>query len=218
MTSSPVTGHATRPGRGGCGKVLSAAVPDVDPADALTDPQRLAALRRLALLDTPPEPAFDRLTRLATKVVGAPVALVSLVEVDRQFFKSQVGLGEPWASRRESPMSHSFCRFAVASGTPFVVEDARRHPQVRENPGIVEMGIVAYAGIPLFTAEGFALGTLCAIDSAPRQWTVEQIGLLGDLALAATTEIELRRVVREHRALLEGAGDVSPAAEHSAPA
>ncbi|MDQ3701397.1 MAG: GAF domain-containing protein, partial [Chloroflexota bacterium] len=158
--------------------MLSAAVPDVAPADSLADPQRLAALRRLALLDTPPEPAFDRLTRLATKVVGAPVALVSLVEVDRQFFKSQVGLEEPWASRRESPMSHSFCRFAVASGAPFVVEDARSHPQVRQNPGIVEMGIVAYAGIPLFTAEGFALGTLCAIDSAPRQSTVEQIGLL----------------------------------------
>jgi GAF domain-containing protein len=159
-------------------------------------------LHRLALLDTPPEEAFDRLTRLAVKVVEAPVALVTLVDADRQFFKSQVGLDEPWATRRGTPLSYSFCRHVVASGAPLVVEDARRHPLVADNPAVAEMGVVAYVGVPLTLAEGSTLGTLCAIDRAPRHWTVAQIGLLRDLAAAGMTEIELRRLLHEHRALL----------------
>ena len=82
---------------------------------ALLDPARLAQLSRLRLLDTPPEEPFDRLTRLAARTLGAPVALVSLVDDRRQFFKSAHGLPEPWASQRETPLTHSFCQHVVTS-------------------------------------------------------------------------------------------------------
>ena len=100
-----------------------------------------------------------------------PVALVSLVDADRQFFKSCLGLPEPWASARETPLSHSFCQHAVARREPLVVDDAREHEVLRDNPAIRDMGVVAYAGIPLIDAAGHALGTLCVIDSQPRHWT-----------------------------------------------
>src|SRR3954452_7869443 len=132
---------------------------------SLDDPDRLAALRRTGLLDSLPEPSFDRLARLATRLLGVPVALVSLVEADRQFFKSCAGLPEPWASRRQTPLSHSFCRHVVDTREPLVIADARRHPAVCENPAIAELGVVALLGVPLITPEGQALGSFCAIDA-----------------------------------------------------
>src|SRR3954454_8796989 len=105
----------------------------VDTLAVVADPARLAALRAPALLDSQPEEAFDRLTRLATRALGVPVALVSLVGPDRQFFKSQTGLAEPWASARQTPLTHSFCQHVVATGEPLVVSDARVHPLVKEN-------------------------------------------------------------------------------------
>src|SRR5215212_1356552 len=115
----------------------------VAPPGALDDPRRLDALRRTALLDTPAEEAFDRLTRLATRILRVPVSLVSLIDRDRQFFKSCVGLPEPWASARQTPMSHSFCQHAVVTARPLVIEDAREHPLVRENLAIPDLGVIA---------------------------------------------------------------------------
>ena len=158
---------------------------------ALQHPGRLAALRRTALLDSPTEEAFDRLTRLAVQIFGVPVALVSLVEADRQFFKSCIGLPEPWASSRGTPLSHSFCQHAVAASEPLVIEDARAHPLVSENLAIQDLGVVAYLGIPLL-AGGQRLGTLCVIDHEPRIWKKEEIDLIKDLAAAVVTEIKLR--------------------------
>ena len=100
-----------------------ATVPEV--AQALAEPGRLAALQAAALLDSPPDESFDRLTRLAAKLVNAPVALVSAVDTERQFFKSCLGLPEPWATRRETPLSHSFCQHVVAAREPVLVSDAR---------------------------------------------------------------------------------------------
>src|SRR5688572_22304256 len=94
---------------------------------------RLSALHKLGLLDTPPEVAFDRLARIACRVLRAPVALVSLVDQERQFFKSCIGLPEPIASRRQTPLSHSFCQHVVGTGRPLIVEDARSNPLVRLN-------------------------------------------------------------------------------------
>ena len=150
--------------------------------ETIKDAARLAALRRTALLDTPPEEAFDRLTRLATQVLRVPVALVSLVDGDRQFFKSGVGLHEPLASLRQTPLSHSFCKHTVASGEPLVVSDAREDRLVKDNPAVSELGVIAYAGIPLTTAEGFTLGTFCVVDDRPRAWTEEDIEVLRGLA------------------------------------
>jgi hypothetical protein len=166
---------------------------------ALADPGRRDALRRTALLDSDAEEAFDRLTRVVTAVLGVPVALVSLVDADRQFFKSCVGLPEPWATARGTPLSHSFCQHVVGTGEPLVVRDAREHPEVRDNLAIRDLGVIAYAGIPLVTGDGHVLGSFCAIDSSPREWTEREVGILRDLAAAAATEIALRAEVVERR-------------------
>jgi hypothetical protein len=163
----------------------------LDAAAAARDPDRLSALTATGLLDSDVEPSFDRHARLAAQVLNAPVALVSLVDSDRQFFKSCLGLPQPWASQREAPLSHSFCQHAVASRLPLIVDDAREHELLRDNLAIRDMGVVAYAGIPLIDAEGNALGTLCVIDSQPRHWTSRQIELLDDIAASVVTEITL---------------------------
>ena len=168
--------------------------------DAALDPARLEVLRNLCLLDTPAEEGFDRYTRLATRTIGVPVSIVSLVDSDRQFFKSSVGLGEPWASARETPLSHSFCKYVVASRSPLVVDDAHAHPGLRTNLAIRDLGVIAYAGIPLITKTGEALGSFCIIDTKPRIWTTEEITTLTDLAACVMTEIELRIAVREAEA------------------
>lgn len=163
----------------------------LDAAAALEDKGRLDALHSTGLLDSDISPSFDRLARLAAHTLHAPVALVSLVAADRQFFKSCLGLPEPWASTRASPLTHSFCQHAVASREPLLVSDARQHPVLNTNLAIRDMGVIAYAGIPLIDAAGHALGTLCVIDSQPRHWTTQQIQLLSDIAASVVTEITL---------------------------
>ena len=154
--------------------------------------RRLAALQQSGLLDSPREEFFDNITAVVAKVLGVPVALVSLVDRDRQFFKSQQGLPEPWASRRETPLTHSFCQHVTASGEPLVVADARDEPLLRGNLAVPEIGVVAYAGVPLTTAEGHTLGSLCAIDTEPRAWTDTELETLRGMASLVMTEIELR--------------------------
>jgi formate hydrogenlyase transcriptional activator len=179
------------------------------PGDAMTvkrderihDEARLDVLRRTALLDSPPEEAFDRLTRLATTVLHVPSAMVSLVDGDRQFFKSSVGLPEPWASLRQTPLTHSFCKHAVATGEPLVVTDSREDPLVKDNLGVSALGIIAYAGVPLTTVEGFTLGSFCVMDARPRHWKDEEIEVLRNLAQSVMTEIGTRRLADELRSL-----------------
>jgi GAF domain-containing protein len=172
----------------------------LEAAAAVTDSDRLEALRATGLLDSDTTPSFDRLARLASHVLNAPVALVSLVDADRQFFKSCLGLPEPWASGRQSPLTHSFCQHAVASREALLVDDAREHELLRDNLAIRDMGVIAYAGIPLIDADGHALGTLCVIDSRPRHWTTHQVQLLGDLAASVVTEIGLARAATHGQA------------------
>ena len=168
-------------------------------ASPLDDERRMRALRDSGLLDTPREEAFDRLTRLVTRVLGLPVALVTLVDRDRQFFKSCVGLPEPWASRRETPLSHSFCQHTVTTGAELVIDDARQHPELRGNLAVPDLGIVAYAGIPLTTSDGWVLGSFCAIDTKPRRWSADDLATLRDLAESAASEIELRLTIVAQR-------------------
>jgi formate hydrogenlyase transcriptional activator len=139
------------------------------------------------------------LTRAATTVLRVPVALVSLVDCDRHFFKSQCGLDEPLASLRQNSLEHSFCKHAVGSREALVVADARGDPLL--GPSSDATGVIAYAGIPLITSEGHALGTFCVVDQQPHEWTEEEIGILRVLASSAMSEIELRRVVGELRAV-----------------
>ena len=170
----------------------------------LTRPDRLAAVRRTALLDTPPEEAFDRLSRMAARLLGTPVALISLVADDHQFFKSAIGLPEPWASHRTNPISFSFCGGVVSTGEPLVLEDARRHPLLRHNPVIRELGWVSYAGVPLRIREGQVVGSFCVVDKTPRLWSERDIALLQDLAASVVTEIELRTQIAERRYAEQG--------------
>jgi signal transduction histidine kinase len=169
-----------------------------DVSTHVRDPARLAALRAVALLDTPTEESFDRLARLAARFLRAPIVLVSLVDSDRQFFKSCIGLPEPWRSLRESPLSHSFCQHNRVAAAPLLVEDARAHPVFHDHPAIRDMGVIAYLGIPLVT-RGHVLGSFCAVDTRPRAWTADDVSVLEDLAASVMTEIELRTEAAQRR-------------------
>ncbi len=168
-------------------------VPPAAAMAAVRDVERLRALRDTELLDSPPQETFDRHARIASEALDAPVALVSLVDEDRQFFKSCLGLPEPWQTKRETPLSHSFCQHAVASGEPLIVDDAREHPVLKDNLAIRDLNVIAYAGIPLIDSDGQVLGTLCTIDDHPRVWTRHQVALLKDIADSVMREIELTR-------------------------
>ena len=167
----------------------------------LRDPARLRDLERVALLDTPPEHTFDRLTRLATRFLNTPIALVSFVDAERQFFKSCIGLPEPWTTTRETPLSHSFCQYVVASRAPFIVEDARVHPVMQQSLAITDLGVIAYVGIPLITPDGATIGSFCVADTQPRAWTPDDIAVLTDLAESVITEIALRIDVQDRERL-----------------
>jgi GAF domain-containing protein len=162
-----------------------------------TDRRRLAALHEMGLLTDTPEEAYDRFTRLAAMIVEAPIALFTVIADDRQVFRSQVGLPEPLATERQTPLSYSFCQYVVLSSAPLEVTDAREHPTVKDSPAIEELQVIAYLGVPLITRKGETVGSLCTIDHQPREWTDRDRTVLKDLAAATVTEIELRRTTKE---------------------
>ncbi|MFL5562858.1 MAG: GAF domain-containing protein [Gemmatimonadaceae bacterium] len=176
---------------------------------AIKNPERLAELRRLRLLDAPPEPAFDRLTRIASRMLNAPISLVTLIDEDRQYFLSCVGLPESLRERRETPLTYSVCKHVVPNGKALIAADISEHPLVEDASVARSFGIVGYAGIPLRTATGHVLGSFCVLDRKRREWTADEVELLETLAGSAVAEIELRSslareaeqaaVVRSHR-------------------
>jgi len=176
--------------------VVKESLPDVIQSEA-----RLDALRRTSLLDSPPEEVFDRLTRLAATLLRVPIAAVSLVDVDRQFFKSQCGMSGPPASSRQTPLTHSFCKHVVASRAPLIVPDARLDPSFVQHPAVSELGWISYAGIPLISSQGHALGSFCVADGQPHDWTEDDIEILRTLATSTISEMELRRQSEELRSL-----------------
>lgn len=167
-----------------------------DAFSSVRDPRRLNTLRELGLLDSPAEEAFDRLARFASRLLDTPIALVSLVDEERQFFKSCIGLPEPWSSWRETPLTHSFCQHCVATHEPLVISDARDHPLVRDNLAIPDLNVIAYLGVPLTTPAGIAIGSFCVIDSVPRSWAQEDIDTMSELATSVIREISLRALKR----------------------
>jgi GAF domain len=158
----------------------------------LTDAARLQAIKDTGLADGEPDPVLDRLTRLAARALDAPVALLTLVEAERQVFAASHGLAEPWASEGETSLLHSFCQHVVVSNAPLLVTDARQHPLVRENLAIRDLDVIAYVGMPLTTSKGLALGSFCAIDHEPREWSSKDVGLLQELAEAVMDRIQSR--------------------------
>jgi two-component system cell cycle sensor histidine kinase/response regulator CckA len=167
--------------------------------DLTTDPDRLAVLAESGLLDSAAEEGFDRVTRLVRRFLGVPVSMVSLIDRDCQVIKSAEGLGPALEAMRRAPLTHSICKHVVAGDGPLVVADARLHPLLRESTAVAALGAVAYAGMPLRTRSGAVLGTLCAIDSRPRDWTEDEMSVLADLAGVVTAEIDRR--VQEGRRL-----------------
>ncbi|MGL5453221.1 MAG: sensor domain-containing diguanylate cyclase [Aeromonas sp.] len=150
------------------------------------EPLRLSTLRRLSVLDSDAEERFDRLTRLARRVFSVPIAMVSLVDEERQWFKSCIGM-----DTTETPRNISFCGHVIMENRTFIVPDALLDPRFADNPLVVgEPGIRFYAGQPLQIAGGYKLGTLCIVDTVPRVMTQEDIGLLEDLAAMVVRELE----------------------------
>lgn len=186
--------RSTRTKAGWVGIGIDFAVPDPRPSaalEALCDPGRLLALAQSGLASDS-DPEMERVARRVQRWLDAPVALVTLVQPEQQVFPGLVGLPEPWASRRATPLTHSFCQHVVTSAEPLIVENAPEHPLVRDNLAIPDLGVMAYAGMPLTDAEGRVLGSLCAIDTRPRPWTPTQIDALRDLAWGCSVELRLR--------------------------
>ena len=155
------------------------------PSKPADEAERLSTLRALNILDTSPEERFDRLTRLAKRLFGVPIALVSLVDEDRQWFKSCQGL-----SASETPRDVSFCGHAILGSDIFLIPDATQDPRFHDNPLVTDAPFVRfYAGCPLVVPNGSKLGTLCLIDREPRDFSEEDLDLLRDLARMAEQEL-----------------------------
>lgn len=163
------------------------------PSRPPNEPQRLEALRNYGIVDTPAEPEFDDIAALAAGICGTPIALISLVEETRQWFKAKVGL-----TTSETSRTHSFCAHALSGSEILQVPDARMDQRFAENPLVTgDPQIRFYAGAPLVTPTGAALGTLCVIDRTPRQLTEFQQQALRVLSRQVMMQLELRRQARE---------------------
>ncbi|MEY8876730.1 MAG: response regulator [Leptothrix sp. (in: b-proteobacteria)] len=162
----------------------------------IEDARRLAAVHATGLLDTPAEESFDRLTRLATRMIGAPVSFMTLVDSHRDFYKSQCGFGEPLATTRQLE-GQTFCHFALLSDEPLVLDDVTAHETYAAVPTVRTLGIRAYASAPMITDDGQCIGSFCAVDFAPRHWSKLDIEMLSELAHAAMREIALRQALQQ---------------------
>ncbi len=159
------------------------------------EPERLAALRRYNILDTLPEQVYDDLTRLAAHLCRMPIALVSLIDTERQWFKSRYGL-----EARETDRAYSFCAHAIVTGEMLVVPDAERDERFMDNPDVLGGPFIRfYAGTPLIASDGHALGTLCVIDRKPRRLSGHDLEMLRALGRLVMSQIELRLHIAERR-------------------
>lgn len=190
------------------------AADDVVVDSAVRDPQRLAMVESIGLLDTVTEEPYDRISRLASRMMGTPIATVTLIDRDRQFYKACVGIPEPMSTTRETSLDYSFCKHTIALGTPLVIADTLLDERVAQIPSVTQFNVRAYAGVPLLVS-GQAVGTLCVMDLRPRSWTDTEVETLIDLAATVMTEIKLRMTVGELEVMSEVAGAARGEAEQA---
>ncbi|MCB1018460.1 MAG: GAF domain-containing protein [Bryobacterales bacterium] len=160
----------------------------IAPAPPADESSRLQTLHALGILDTPPEERFDRVVRLARRIFDVPAAVISLVDSERQWFKSCLGLDVP-----ETPREISFCGHTILSANALVVEDAQLDPRFCSNPLVTRPPHIRfYAGRPLFVGSGSAIGSLCVLDAKPRTFTAADHAALSDLAAIVVDELKRR--------------------------
>jgi len=161
--------------------------------------RRVEALRNYDIMDTPQEEVYDDITLLTSFICETPIALITLLDLDRQWFKSKVGI-----EATETPIELAFCSYAIQQEKVFLIPDALEDDRFRANPMVTsEPYIRFYAGAPLITPRGVPLGTLCAVDRVPRQFTDSQQRALSALARQVITQLELRRTMRQLGAALQ---------------
>ena len=167
--------------------------------------ERLRTLRSYKILDTKPEDRFDELTELAAIICGVPISLMSLIDADRQWFKSKVGL-----EIQETPRAQAFCTHAIMQPGMFVVPDASKDERFAQNPLVTgETHIRFYAGAPLVSSDGHVLGTMCVIDREPRELTEQQLRALQILSRQVVYHMEMRSNIEELRAGLKARDQAS---------
>lgn len=164
----------------------------VEDLKLLDEPGRLAALHRYEVLDTPAEEPFDRITKLVQVVLDVPMATVSLIDADRQWFKSCVGITGP-----STPRDQAFCDYTIRTREPMKIPDATLDSRFAKNCLVTgALHIRSYLGVPLSTPDGYNIGALCAIDTRPREFTAEQTAVLASFASLVVDELELRRIAQ----------------------
>ncbi|WP_380165058.1 SpoIIE family protein phosphatase [Jannaschia sp. R86511] len=177
---------------------------------AVHDPARLDAVRATGLLDALDVGSLDHLTDLAATLLGAPLAFLTVVDDERSYWASCAGVTD---GTRQNTVEESFCQYVIADSAPFVVADASTHPRTRDNPSVRSMGVRAWAGYPVMSADGHALGSFCVVDTVPREWEQAQLDTLRVLAEAASAHV----TVMTHTLAAEREQtrrDVVAAAEH----
>lgn len=179
----------------------------------LYDTGRQLELQRTRLLDSPPEEAFDSITRLTAKLLDVPLAQITLLTEERQYLKSVSDTAELSRFGRNVPITHSYCQHAVQSGQPLAIADAREHSLVKNNPAATEFDAISYLGVPVTTKSGQVLGTLCVIDHQPRQWTDIEEETVRELANSVSGQIDMRLSMLEAenrvRSLVENSHDIT---------
>jgi GAF domain-containing protein len=200
---------------------------DADAQELIHRPSRLRALAALEPNAETSARALDRIAATACRLLDAPVVLVNLIDAERQRFVGCGGTDEAGWTVRDMPLTHGFCPFTLAAESAFSFADARTEPALAANPVVEQLGVVAYAGVPLRTADGEPIGTLCALDARPHEWSQDDLTLLGDLGASALAELQLlattwrsARRVRELAhlsAALVGAGSADEVVDRLAP-
>lgn len=181
--------------------------------NCLRDPDRLREARRLHPIDQSRQRVLDRLVVLAAELSSSPTALITIVEDEAQLFAAHFGLPDEVEQVGQTPIEYSICQFAVASGKPLIVEDLAASPMFQGHPAVDVLGVAAYAGIPVVTGSGHAIGTLCVIDFERRDWADDVLARLALLADLVADQFDLQ--THERREAFRRTWQAIPEFRHS---